>query len=163
MVATLPMQERDTPFLSGKLFAHFLRMNGVAVEFILEPGEELIIGVDKFPAIEGSHLRQVADNPTGCLKFPIVSQTEEAIIRGYIGEKRKLAATEQAVLTLAGLRPETGQQQHPGRGRYLNPVVTGAFVVSPGVAKTGHGLQGIPLTGIRSRNGVANITAEGFA
>jgi hypothetical protein len=107
------VQERDAAALFGKNFAHFFGAGRVIVKFILEQGEELVVGRDEFFAVGVADLPEVADDPAAIFKFPVVGQAHEAVVGGDIREKWELAAAQQAVRALTGLRSQAGQQDHP--------------------------------------------------
>ena len=106
--------------------AQLLRVKGIIIEFILEPGKQLVKGGDEFLSIPFGDLRKIADHPALVFEFPFVRQTNETIIGCNIGEEGELPATQRAVLSLAAGGSQTGQEDHGlGRIRFQRSALCG--------------------------------------
>jgi hypothetical protein len=158
------MQQRNAPAGLDESRAHFFRQVIVRVVILGAIHQELVIGLHKLvPELRADRI-QVANEPAGQFKIPVVRQPDEAVVRGDVGEEGELPAGDAAVLALAGLRTQAGQQTHMRGGvRFQAAGVLGlgcAFVPAPGVPELGARAQVLPFFGVGNRDSAADIAAK---
>jgi len=95
--------------------AQSLGVESIIFKDLVKESEEILTGVEEFPAVFLCDHAQIVDDPANGFKFPFTGKADETVIGGDVGEKGEGAATEGTIVPLASVGTKTGKGDHAGR------------------------------------------------